>query len=148
MTSVFTIRDATSADAEAIRALLHTASLPLDGVEHVRFAVAVADDTVIGCAGLEVHGDAALLRSVAVHDAWRGQHVGDALVRTILDQASTCGLDPVVLLTTTAPAWFPRFGFTPVTRDAVPSELLASAEFTGACPASAIIMCRQAKVTT
>lgn len=145
MSATFTIRDAVADDAAAIRALLTTAALPLDGVEHVRFAVAEHEGSVIGCAGLEVHGDAALLRSVAVHDAWRGQHVGDALVRTVLDEASKCQLDPVVLLTTTAPSWFPRFGFAPVERGEVPTSLLASAEFTGACPASAIVMCRRAE---
>lgn len=44
------------------------------------------------------------------------------------------------LLTTTAENYFPAFGFRPVDRSAVPTELMASPEFQGACPASAIVM--------
>ena len=47
------------------------------------------------------------------------------------------------LLTLTAEGWFPRFGFTPVPCDAVSPPVLASAEFQGACPDSATVMCRR-----
>lgn len=138
--ATFSVREATAADGDAIRALLAAAALPLAGTESARFAVAEHDGAVIGCAGLEVRGDAGLLRSVAVADAWRGHGVGEALVRSVLDEASRCRLDPVVLLTTTAPTWFPRFGFEVTERGAVPRAVLESAEFKGACPDSAVVM--------
>jgi amino-acid N-acetyltransferase len=138
--ATFAIRAATPADTTAIEALLRAADLPLAGVSSARFAVAEHAGAVIGTAGLEVRGDAGLLRSVAVADEWRGHGVGEALVRAVLDEASRCKLDPVVLLTTTAPAWFPRFGFEVTQRADVPATLLQSAEFTGACPDSAVVM--------
>lgn len=134
------IREATPRDQEAIRALLSAADLPLDGVAETQFTVAVHEGRVVGSAGLEIHGDSALLRSVAVDPAWRGRGVGEALVRSALDAASACKLDPVVLLTTTAPSWFPRFGFERIERGDVPPSLLTSVEFTKACPASATVM--------
>jgi amino-acid N-acetyltransferase len=138
----FAIRDAVDADAVAISALVRAAGLPLDGIDRPRFAVADQEGRVIGCAGLEVHGSAALLRSVAVDPEWRGHGIGEALVRAILDSAAECALDPVVLLTTTAPEWFLRFGFEIARRQSIPGALLDSAEFRGACPDTAVVMKR------
>jgi amino-acid N-acetyltransferase len=136
----FEVRDARTSDAPAIAALVRDAGLPVEGIESTRFMVAEHDGQIVGCAGLEVHGDAALLRSVAVDASWRGRRVGDALVRAVLDSAVRLELDRVVLLTTTAPAWFPRFGFELTTRATIPRALLESAEFKGACPDTATVM--------
>jgi amino-acid N-acetyltransferase len=46
----------------------------------------------------------------------------------------------VFLLTTTAEAFFPKFGFEQIQRIDVPISLQASVEFQSACPASAIVM--------
>jgi amino-acid N-acetyltransferase len=51
---------------------------------------------------------------------------------------------PVALLTETADGWFPRFGFRPVPREALPAALSASAELRGACPATARALLRRA----
>ena len=50
------------------------------------------------------------------------------------------GITTVVLLTTTAEDYFPRFGFERTDRSVVPEEVRESAEFRGACPASATVM--------
>ncbi len=60
--------------------------------------------------------------------------------RALLDRARAHGAGCVVLLTTTAAAFFTRFGFTVVTRDDVPAAVQTSAEFQGACPAGATVM--------
>jgi len=140
MTPGIVIRDARPADSGTIKSLLRDAELPLEGIAEVRFAVAEHDGRIIGSAGLEIHGDSGLLRSVAVEPGWRGHGVGEALVRAVLDAAAMCKLDPVVLLTTTAPDWFPRFGFERIERHDVPQPLLESVEFTRACPATATVM--------
>ena len=140
MNPAFTIRPATETDSPAIAALVRSAKLPVDGIEHARFTVADHAGRIVGCAGLEVYGGSGLLRSVAVDPEWRGRGVGDALVRAVLDGAAQDKVDPVVLLTDTAPAWFPRFGFEVTTRENVPSALHASAEFKGACPDTATVM--------
>ncbi|WP_110171567.1 arsenic resistance N-acetyltransferase ArsN2 [Luteitalea pratensis] len=134
------VRPASARDWDAIVMLLEQHRLPLAGArDHVSdFLVTVDDGSVIGVAGLEMYGDAALLRSVAVSSPGGG--VGTRLVEALLEQARQAGVGTVVLLTTTAAAFFPRFGFTEVTRDDVPAAVRASAEFQGACPASATVM--------
>jgi amino-acid N-acetyltransferase len=102
--------------------------------------VAEADGGVVGAIGLEVYGGAALLRSAVVAPAEQGHGAGTALVAGLLEHARTRGVRDVYLLTTTADAWFPRFGFARIQRDAVPAALHASVEFQGACPDTAVIM--------
>jgi arsenite methyltransferase len=99
----------------------------------------------VGVAGIERHGPHALLRSVAVAESFRGRGVGEALVHDRLAAAEAGGAEDVWLLTTTADRWFPRFGFTATTREAIPAPLQASAEVTHACPASAAVLRRLAE---
>ena len=53
------------------------------------------------------------------------------------------GIHTLFLLTTTAAPYFERFGFRRTTRDAIPSDVRASAELQGACPESAVVMERR-----
>jgi amino-acid N-acetyltransferase len=141
------IRPAGSADFPSIAALVLQAGLPLAGAEdHLNgFVVAERNGSVIGCAGLERHADAALLRSVAVAATERSRGLGGRLVAACLDRARGAGLVSVALLTETADGWFPRFGFTPVERGALPASLSASEELRGACPDSARAMLLELK---
>lgn len=138
------LRDASDADWEAVEALLRANHLPTAGFrESVSASVVACDgDALIGVAALEIYGDAALLRSVAVDNGWRGQGLGQQLTRAALDMARTRGVSAIYLLTTTAEAFFPKLGFTPVERARVPFSVQESVEFKGACPASAIAMFR------
>jgi amino-acid N-acetyltransferase len=146
------LRPATRADLAAVERLLAAASLPTVGVADL-FAnhpddFVVADHPgspgeLAAVAGLEVRGDTALLRSVAVDPAWRQHGLGQALVRRVVCEAEARGLDAVYLLTMTAEHYFPRFGFERVDRDLVPAEIAATLEFRSACPASAVAMARQ-----
>lgn len=106
------------------------------------FVVAHAGDALIGVAGLEVCCDNALLRSVAVSTEWRSHGIGRALVTRVISDAEARGLHALYLLTTTAEHYFPSLGFAATSRDAVPEDIRATAEFQGACPASAIVMRR------
>ena len=138
------IRSARSDDLPAIERLLLASRLPLDGVHEAigDFVVAHAGDTLIGVAGLEVCCDNALLRSVAVAADWRSHGIGRALVTRVISNAEARELSALYLLTTTAEHYFPSFGFTTTSRDAVPEDIRATAEFQGACPASAVVMRR------
>jgi amino-acid N-acetyltransferase len=135
-----TVRPASARDWEAIAGLLDQHRLPLAGAsDHLSdFFVAVDDGRVVGVGGLEMYDDAALLRSLAV--ASPGGGIGTELVEALLEHARQAGIGTMVLLTTTAAAFFPRFGFSVVTREDVPAAVHASAEFQGACPASATVM--------
>lgn len=138
------IRPATPNDWDRVAQLLAASSLPLDGArEHATdFVVAERDGALVGCAAVERYGDAGLLRSVAVAASERGNGTGAALVARCMDAARASGIDTLVLLTTTADRYFPRFGFETIDRDAVPAAVRESAEFRGACPASATVMRR------
>ena len=136
------ITPARTDDLPAVLELLDRSELPRDGLaEHFDIALVARDRArVVGSAAIERYGDAGLLRSVAVDSAYRGQGLGARLVSAALDQARQEGLRSVYLLTTTAPEYFPRFGFAPIARGDVAPAVQESVEFTSACPASALVM--------
>lgn len=139
-----TLRKAERDDLKNIERLLTAAGLPLDGVAEAlpTFVVAEADGELVGVAGLECCRDNALLRSVAVEPSWRSHGLGRALVARVISDAEARGIRALYLLTTTAERYFPSFGFERITRDAVPDDVRATAEFQGACPVSATVMTR------
>lgn len=122
--------------------LLSAAQLPVDGLsDHLDSAVvARAEGGVVGCAALEIYADGALLRSVVVDDGFHGQGIGTRLTAAALDLANVLGIPAVYLLTTTAEAFFPRFGFVQIPRAQVPASVQVSVEFRSACPSTAIVM--------
>jgi amino-acid N-acetyltransferase len=136
------IERARPGDLPAVRHLLESQGLPLDGVEaHVgTMVVARDDDEVVGAAALELYRDGALLRSVVVSAGRQGAGLGHTLTEAALAMAGELGARSVFLLTTTAEGFFPRFGFRPVPRDDVPASVRMSVEFQSACPASAVVM--------
>jgi amino-acid N-acetyltransferase len=144
MTTI-TIEHARSDDGAAIIDLLTTSALPTEGLtEHLMTAVVARNNGhVVGCAALELYDDGALLRSVAVDPVAKGKGVGSRLVAVALDLARSRGARMVYLLTTTAEAWFPRFGFERITRDEVADGVRRSAEFTSVCPSTATVMRRR-----
>jgi len=137
-----TPRQAVTDDWPAVEGLLAASRLPLEGArQHLdSFIVAEQHDRLLGCIGLEQYGDAGLLRSCAVAQTHRGTGIGALLTRALIDGARRAGVRQLVLLTTTAENYFARFGFVQISRDAIPAALQDSAEFRGACPASATAM--------
>lgn len=145
MTPSTTLRSARADDLADVAALLEASNLPADGLAHAwpdGYVVAEGADGICGVAGVECYERYGLLRSVAVRPGRRGTGLGDALVRDRLGWAAAQGLEAVYLLTTTAAAWFPRYGFVPASRDDVPAAVRASVEFASACPASATVLVR------
>ena len=138
------LRAAHVADLPAINHLLATSQLPLAGVAESLpgFIVAEADGAIVGTAALEVCCDNALLRSVAVVPEWRSRGLGRALVTRVIADAEARGLRALYLLTTTAEHYFPSFGFREIARADVPADVQGTEEFRSACPASAVVMCR------
>jgi amino-acid N-acetyltransferase len=139
---VITLRQATKKDLGRVSELLSEARLPLDGVSECidKFIVAESDGLMVGSIGLERYGNYALLRSAAVAESYRGKGIGHQLVDALLTRAEADGVKTMYLLTTTADAWFPEFGFATIDRSWVPKEVTASREFQGACPSTAIVM--------
>lgn len=142
MNSAVTIERAAAEDAVGIVRLLESHHLPLEGLSPHLASTLVArrEGAVIGCAALEVYGEDALLRSVAVANVERGHGLGHALTQAAVDLAQKRGVRALYLLTTTADGFFPKFSFERITRADVPVALLASVEFTSAWPSSATVM--------
>ena len=97
-------------------------------------------DAPSGLVGLELFGEVALLRSLAVSPGARSSGMGTALVQYAENHARTQGVRTMYLLTTTAERFFPKFGFERITRADVPPGVQTSIEFTSACPSSATVM--------
>src|SRR5205823_15051900 len=102
--------------------------------------VARQNGRIVGSAALEIYGDGALLRSVAVAPALRHLGLGRKLTEAALRLAQQLDMPAIYLLTTTAERYFQKFGFERITREEVPAGVRTSVEFTTACPASAVVM--------
>ena len=114
------VRPTTPSDLNAVLALLAEARLPTEGVSQhfADFLVALANERIVGCVGLEKYGDAALFRSLAVAPDWRGKGLGVQLTAQALSYAQANAVQKVVLLTTTASEFFARhFSFVPTERN-------------------------------
>ncbi len=136
------LRPAVPADWPTIAALLQSQALPTAGAQdHLHtFLVAVLQGEVVAVAGAEVYGDVALLRSVVVKSNLQRHGIGQQVIGQLLQEARRRDIATLYLLTETAEDYFARLGFTRVPRDQAPRALQASAEFNGACPASATLM--------
>jgi len=136
------IHPATTNDLPDILTLLKASALPIAGIDqHIETTLIARDNgKIIGCAAVEVYGAGGLLRSVAVAKDRRGTGLGQQLTRAALELARNRGITKVYLLTTTADAFFPRFGFERIPRESIDPALEASEELRGACPASAVAM--------
>jgi amino-acid N-acetyltransferase len=137
-----TIAPASPTDLPAILDLLRRSDLPPDGLAERLATTVTAKDNgrLVGCAAVELYGESALLRSVAVDESVRGTGLGRALTAAALDLARARGAHTAYLLTETASGYFPRFGFRAITRDVVDPAVRRSVEFTTLCPASATVM--------
>ena len=107
------------------------------------FVVREDDGRVIGVAGLELHGEDGLLRSVAVDEDYRGQGLAAALIEAVLERASAwacarCTCSRPRRATTSRAA-----ASSDCARDAAPSAIRESWEFKSGCPSTAAFMQRQ-----
>lgn len=98
------------------------------------------DGKLVGSGGLELHGDSALLRSIAVKESYRGKHLGNKIVNDLVTKAKEVNIKNIFLLTETAREFFVRKGFREISRDAVPDAVRASSEFMHICPVTAVCM--------
>ena len=134
-------------DLPEVEHLLGAAGLTRDGLDACArdglLLVARADDgCLMGCVALEMFGDAAFLRSLAVTAGARGHGLGSALVARALDRARAAGAHDAWLLTETAGPFFAARGWDVADRAAAPAGIAGSVEFTSACPSSVPAMRR------
>jgi amino-acid N-acetyltransferase len=130
-------------DAAEIRALLAACGLPYADLipSHLEHFFVARDGTqLVGVVGLELLGDAALLRSLAVCPGCHGQGLGSRLVAKAEVYAQSQGVATLYLLTTTADSYFARRHYQPAERYAVPASIAGTTEFASVCPSAAVCM--------
>jgi amino-acid N-acetyltransferase len=127
-----------------VQQLLAACNLPTDDLQDaandLRLFGCRADGRLLGLVGLEVQGADALLRSLAVAEAARGQGLGDELLAYAERQATSHGVQTLYLLTTTAEAFFAQRGYRLSERATAPRAIAATRQFCGLCPATATLM--------
>lgn len=97
---------------------------------------------IAGYGGYLLAGGDALLRSIVVPPARRGQGLGAAVLAALVDRARADGVRRAWLLTTGAAGFFVRNGFSAAPRRDAPDAIAATAQFSGLCPASAHLLRR------
>jgi N-acetylglutamate synthase-like GNAT family acetyltransferase len=133
-------------DLNIVRQLLQSAGLPTDDIDRntrARFYLIEEAGSPVAVAGIECHGSAALLRSLLVLSAYRGQGLATRLVSHIRQVATAQGATALYLLTTSAADYFTGLGFQTITREAAPQSIRQTREFAHLCPAEATLLwCR------
>jgi len=86
---------------------------------------------VVGGAGLEVYGPAAVLRSVVVDPSLRGTRQGHRLAETALAEARRQKVQRVYLFTMSAMPFFARYGFRPCTMEDFEPSVRESWQYRG-----------------
>ncbi|MDW3686737.1 GNAT family N-acetyltransferase [Cupriavidus sp. CV2] len=136
------LRPASQADTGNIAALLTQCGLATENLEEIldSFQIALCDDRLVGCAAAECHGQSIVIRSVAVEPAYRDRGIASRLVEKLLVRARGTEARHAFLLSTSAPAYFARWGFSRIPVNEAPPELQASPEFRNAARSSALCM--------
>jgi amino-acid N-acetyltransferase len=93
-----------------------------------RFLVVERDGAVIACAALYPMPEAgfAELACLAVHPVYRGQRLGERLLRRAEQEARAAGARTLFVLTTRAIQWFQERGFAPASPDDLPVDRRAT----------------------
>lgn len=133
---------ATKTDASAIKELLNSCDLPTDGIFNLLDTTIVVkiNSKLIGTVSIEIYGQHALLRSLAVATEARDQSIGRKLFSQITELAQTLGVNQLFLLTIDAENYFSRLGFKTLEREKAPQQIKDTAQFRDLCPSSAICM--------
>lgn len=137
------IRSAEPPNLTAIQRLLSTCGLPHGDLtpshlEH--FLVDVDADGLRGVVGVELYGDVALLRSLAVSTTHRDEGIGARLTSKIERYARRHDAHEMYLLTTSASEFFGRRGYSPIDRTELPESIRQTEEASRLCPSSATCM--------
>jgi len=112
----------------------------LDPRQLNHFRLAWDGSKLVGVVGLEIKGDCALLRSLAVDAAYRNRNIATNLIGDAENYAKSLKLSRLYLLTMTAENFFSSCGYQKTDRNSAPVAILATTEFKSLCPATAVCM--------
>ncbi len=86
------------------------------------YTLAFVDNELVGFGALHIHTSyLAEIRSLIVKDRYRGQKIGEILVKECLDEAVNLGLQKVLCLTYKA-SFFQRLGFVEIPKESLPEH--------------------------
>jgi amino-acid N-acetyltransferase len=127
-------------------ALLEAEGLPASDLteshlEHFFFTC--TDGAPSALVGLEIFGEAALLRSLVVSAAARTQGLGSALLLHAEEYAAAQRVRALYLLTTTAETYFENRGYKRIDRAEAPLAINSTREFASLCPSSSAFMIKR-----
>ena len=102
-----------TSDTGALQQLIVSGDLPPFFVEPFveGFLVVEHEGEIIGCGGNEHFGDAAVIRSVVVHERARGLGLGIEIARLLIEDARASGATDLYLFTLEAYEFWKRLGF-------------------------------------
>lgn len=135
---------ASQSEEKQIQALLSDAGLPFEDIhEHlVHFITAKRHELVIGCVGLEVHGNFGLARSLVVAEEYRKLGIAKILCDLILEYARKLSITNLYLTTDSSIAFFSKLQFEKMDPRKAPEAIRSTKEFTQLNPSTAIFMSR------
>jgi amino-acid N-acetyltransferase len=139
---------ASSGDEPWMRQLLTRCGLPHEDLtpEHLsHFWVIKEKGEILGTVGLEIHGQSALLRSLAVDPRFRKRGLAQQLTEKAEEYAASLKIEELYLLTMTAGSFFLKRGYQRIERNSAPPAIRGTAEFQGLCPVSSVLMVKQLK---
>lgn len=134
---------ATQSDWHAMRWLLEYDQLPTDDLSALdmsRFLVVRDAKGTLGAVGVELHGNAALLRSLVVAEAGRRQGVGRLLTNAAEEVVHVKGAKTIYLLTLSAVSFFESLGCLPLERTQAREAIQRSRQFSSLCLTAAVLM--------
>lgn len=111
-----TLRQARPNDVAALAAMIDGASLPPMFIEEFLdgFVVAERAGRIVGCGGVEMYGECAVIRSVVVEPEAQGHGLGRRVAEALMEQARAAGATDLYLFTADAWAFWKRRGFVDV----------------------------------
>ena len=125
-----------------VLSMLADAGLPTHDVRETNTSLyaSINDQTISGAVGLQDLGNVALLRSLIVSPAHRGQGLGHALTDFARREALTRNFEALYLLTESAESFFEKHGYKSIARANAPAVVHETPQFSKLCPGSAQLM--------
>ena len=87
------------------------------------YVLAKDGEKLVGYTALHIHSPRlAEIRSLIVDEAYRGQKIGQRLVKFALDEAKALGVKEDVLVLTYLPHFFEKLGFREINKEVIPEH--------------------------
>lgn len=94
----------------------------------------------MGVLGFEIYNTSALLRSLAVYPPFKKRGIAKQLIEHVLNNVRHHRCDTAYLLTNTAADYLCTYGFVPIDRNDIPSDILTTSALGDVCPMSSTCM--------